>query len=325
MSNDESTGKPEQEISRTSRNNGHRPNPEFCRHYLAQKQHNGYGFGHANGHVNGQFHPIVATHHHGQDFGFGHGNAPLFHNQDGFGHHHNNSTDGTTHNRGIGFGTHPTSRPTIGHHNPVHPTIHYPEPISNNKPRPVSVSASFVVVTCIILILTLSFFQLDEVVHFAPRGSIPTPYIQDVELPDGPFANDNLGKFLKAYADGLKKKKQESLKKNKSKEKKNEKTEGEAGRSTVLSYIESNVVKENWPELSEADVEARVNDLVTEIKDNGKLFIQEEELAIANRHGLRKQDKTPVRTAKEAVKAIYNSKMDGIESARPVLDHFTTI
>ena len=44
MSNDESTGKPEQEISRTSRNNGHRPNPEFCRHYLPQKQHNGYGY-----------------------------------------------------------------------------------------------------------------------------------------------------------------------------------------------------------------------------------------------------------------------------------------
>ena len=168
MSNDKSTGKQEQEIPRTSRNNCHCPNPEFCRPYLPQQQHNGYGYGYANGHVND---PNVATHHHGQDFGFGHGNAPLFYNQDGFGHHHNNSTDGTTHNRGIGFGTHPTSRPILGHHNPVHPTIyypepisghrnpvhlsiHYPEPISNNKPRPVSVSASFIVVTCIILILT---------------------------------------------------------------------------------------------------------------------------------------------------------------------------
>ena len=137
-----------------------------------------------------------------------------------------------------------------------------------------------------------------------------------MELPDGSFANDNLGKFLKAYADGLKKKKQDSLTKNKSKEKKNEKTEGEAGKSTVLSYIASDVVKENWPKLSEADVEARVNDLVRMIKVHGKSFMEEEELTIANRHGLRKKDNTPVRTAKEAVKAIYNSKMDGIESAR---------
>ena len=52
--------------------------------------------------------------------------------------------------------------------------------------------------------------------------------------------------------------------------------------------------------------------------------MEEKELSIANCHGLKKKDNTPVRTAKEAVKAIYNSKMDGIESATQVLDHFTT-
>ena len=130
------------------------------------------------------------------------------------------------------------------------------------------------------------------------------PYAKYVDKPDNPSINDSFSALLSAYVKTMKDDKKKNCKAN-------------------LSRMDCSVLKDEWANLSVQELDKKVAYWIDKFKEKGIEFIDTNNKAIGDRHGLRTFNGMPINTGKEAISAIYKSKCKSTEDTQAVLDHFT--
>ena len=135
------------------------------------------------------------------------------------------------------------------------------------------------------------------------------PYTCEVGKPDiTPTANDKVGTLLDAYIGTMTTKD------------KNGKTKT---RKADVTRINRDELDEEYKSLAPQALEAKMDDLIDQIKGFVDEFVGTNVMAIAERHCLRGPDNGPILNAFEAKRVIYSNSMECVDESRDVLDHYT--